>query len=71
MAFRVELTPRALRDLGAIYEHIQAESSTQAFAWFNGLEAAILSLEQQPERGSVTRETSRLRQLLYGNKPHI
>jgi toxin ParE1/3/4 len=71
MAFRVELTARALRDLATIYEHIQAETSTQAFAWFNRLEAAILSLEQHPERGTVTRESLRFRQLLHGNKPHI
>ena len=71
MAFRVKLTVRARRDLAAIYEYIHAESSAQAFAWFNGLEAAILRLEQRPERGAVTRESSRLRQLLYGNKPHI
>jgi plasmid stabilization system protein ParE len=71
MTFRVELTARAQRDLAAIYEYIHAESSILAFEWFNGLEAAILSLEQRPERGTVTRESLRLRQLLYGNKPHI
>jgi len=71
MAFRVELTDRAYRDLAAIYEYIQANSSGQAFRWFNGLESAILSLEKHPKRGTVTREDSRLRQLLYGNKPHV
>ncbi len=71
MGFRVELTARALRDLNAIYQHIQGDSSPRAFAWFNGLEAVILSLEQHPERGPLTRESPRLRQLLYGNKPHI
>src|SRR3974377_1190584 len=68
MAFRVELTARAERDLAAIYEYIQAGSSKQAFLWFNGLEDAILSLEKRPERGRLTRENSRLRQLLAGNK---
>lgn len=71
MAFRVELTDRAYRDLAAIYEYIQAGSSGQAFRWFNGLERAILSLEKHPKRGTVTREDSRLRQLLYSNKPHV
>ena len=70
MAFRVELTARAERDLAAIYEYIQAGSSKQAFLWFNGLEDAILSLEKRPERGRLTRENPRLRQLLYGKKPH-
>src|SRR5271157_218505 len=70
MAFRVELTSRAQRDLAAIYEYIHAGSSIHAFHWFNGLEDAILSLENHPERGTLTRENSRLRQLLYGPKPH-
>ncbi len=70
MAFRVELTARARRDLAAIYDYIEAASSSQAFRWFNGLNDAIVSLENRPERGSVTRENSHLRQLLYGNKPH-
>ncbi len=71
MAFHVELTARAHRDLAAIYEYIQAGSSDRAFRWFNRLEDVILSLEKRPERGSVTRENPRLRQLLYENKPHI
>jgi toxin ParE1/3/4 len=69
--YLVELTARAARDLAAIYEYIHAESSEQAFEWFNGLEAAILSLASQPERGMRTRENPVLRQLLYGNKPHV
>jgi toxin ParE1/3/4 len=71
MTFRVELTARAQRDLAAIYEFIRAGSSIPAFHWFNGLEDAILSLEHHPERGTITRENSRLRQLLYGNKPRL
>lgn len=71
MEFLVELSDRAQRDLAAIYEFIEADSSTQAFAWFIGLEEAVLSLSNQPERGTRTRENPALRQLLYGNKPHI
>ncbi len=71
MAFLVELTNRAQRDLAAIYEYIQAETSDQAFRWFNGLEAAIFSLASQPEYGVRTPENSALRQLLDGNKPHV
>ena len=71
MAFLVELTNRAQRDLAAIYEYIQAETSDQASRWFNGLEAAIFSLASQPERGVCTAENSALRQLLYGNRPHV
>jgi toxin ParE1/3/4 len=69
--FLVELTARAERDLAAIYEYIHAESSEHAFEWFNGLEAAILSLATQPECGMHTPENPSLRQLLYGNKPHV
>ena len=57
MEFRVELAERAQRDLAAIYEYIHAESSERAFEWFNGLEAAILSLASQPEPGTRTRES--------------
>ena len=71
MEYLVELTARAERDLGAIYEYIHAESSEHAFEWFNGLEAAILSLASQPERGMRTPENPALRQLLYGNKRHV
>ena len=71
MAYRVELTARAQRDLAAIYAYIHAGACTQAFEWFNGLEVAILSLEERPERGTATRENSRLRQLLYGNKRNV
>jgi plasmid stabilization system protein ParE len=71
MEFIVELTSRAERDLAAVYEYIHAESSDRAFKWFNGLEAAILSLARQPERSKRTKENSGLRHLLYGNKPHV
>jgi toxin ParE1/3/4 len=71
MEFLVELTSRAERDLAAIYEYIHAESSDQAFRWFNGLEDTIYSLSSQPERGVCTRENATLRQILYGRKPHV
>ena len=70
MAYHVELTARANRDLKWIYERIHAEDSIQAFEWFNGLEATILSLEKHPARGAVTPENKNLRQLLYVGKPH-
>jgi plasmid stabilization system protein ParE len=71
MTYRVELTARAGRNLRRIYRDINAEHSGQARAWFNGLEAAILSLDEHPARGAVIPEGSNLRHLLYGNKPHI
>ena len=71
MAFRVELTARAGRDLRLIYHHIYADSSVQASTWFNGLEATVYSLGEYPNRGAITPESKKLRHLLYGNKPHI
>jgi toxin ParE1/3/4 len=71
MAYHVELMPRADRDLRDIYWRIHADDSPQAFAWFNGLEAMIYSLDKHPSRGAVTPESSKLRHLLYGAKPHV
>jgi plasmid stabilization system protein ParE len=71
MTYRVELTTRASRDLKRIFRHINAENSPQAVAWFNSLEAAILSLEQYPQRSAATPENKTLRHLLFGNKPNI
>jgi len=70
MPYRVELTARADRNLRRIYREINANHSGQAHAWFNGLEAIILSLDEYPARGSVAPEGANLRHLLYGNKPH-
>jgi hypothetical protein len=41
MAYRVEVTARAGRDLGSIYERINAEESLAAAKWFNGLDQAV------------------------------
>jgi plasmid stabilization system protein ParE len=71
MAYLVDVTDRALRDLAIIYRRIEAESSAQAARWFDGLEKAILSLEDYPNRGPVTPEDRTVRQLLYGKKPYV
>jgi len=69
MPYLVRLTDRALRDLEAIYEFIEADASEKAFQWFNELTEAIYSLERFPERGPVTPENKKLRHLLFGKKP--
>jgi mRNA-degrading endonuclease RelE of RelBE toxin-antitoxin system len=56
--------------LNDIYLRIQADSSPSAAKWFNGLEDAIISLENLPERGMIVPRTRR-RQLFYGNKPDV
>ena len=71
MAYRVELTARAGQDLRHIYRRIHARDSEQAFAWFNGLTAMIYSLGENPARGAIPPANKKLRQLFYGNKPHI
>jgi len=71
MAYRVDLTERAARDLRRIYHTVNADASAQAHAWFNGLEGLILSLDEHPARGAVTPEGSSFRHLLYGQKPHV
>jgi toxin ParE1/3/4 len=71
MAYHVRLTSRALRDLHRIYQRIEAEVSFQAADWFAGLEEAIYSLEQHPNRAPTIPEDRKLRHLLYGKKPHV
>ena len=70
MRYLVRLTDRALRDMHAIYEFIDAEVSESAFAWFNDLAREIFSLERFPESGAVIRESKKLRHLLFGKKPN-
>jgi plasmid stabilization system protein ParE len=71
MPFLVSLLPRAQRDLEAIYNYIQADSSSAAHRWFNGLADAIETLATNPEIHPRTPEHPELRHLLYGRKPHI
>lgn len=68
MAYRVELTDRAERDLRRLYRDIAAANSVLAAAWFNGLETAILGLSDIPHRCPPAPEDNRLRHLLYGRK---
>ena len=69
MLYLVRLADRALRDMEAIYEFIDAEASESAFAWFNHLAREIYSLERFPERGAVIQESKKLRHLLFGKRP--
>jgi toxin ParE1/3/4 len=70
MAYLVNLTGRAMRDLAHLYRAIHAEHSDAALKWYRGLKDAIFSLEKQPNRCPLTPESDKLRHLLYGNKPH-
>jgi toxin ParE1/3/4 len=73
MAYRVELTDRAARDLRLLFLGIHADESDAA-RWFNGMEQAIATLRESPGRCGVAPESRHgqiIRQFLYGNKPHI
>jgi toxin ParE1/3/4 len=75
MAYAVELTRRAERDLSDLYEYLSAQHSSVARRWFNGLEKAIFTLERFPRRCQRAPEAPRtgrpLRHLLYGTKPNL
>lgn len=75
MAFLVELTLRARRDLIDIYERISADDSEVAARWFNGLQKAIEALERFPRRCPVAPESKKggqqLRHSLYGSKHDV
>lgn len=71
MAYRVDFTDRAARDLRRLYHTIDGAKSPQAHAWFNGLERLVLSLDEHPARGAILPDDSGLRQLLYGGRPNV
>jgi mRNA-degrading endonuclease RelE of RelBE toxin-antitoxin system len=75
VTYRVELTARAERDLEWLFVEKNAAESKAAARWFNGLEEAVLSLEDYPSRCPAAPESKKaklpLHQLLYGKKPHI
>ena len=71
MRYRVRFTERAARDLEEIHEFVGADSAEYAAAWFARLTDVIDSLEIYPQRGAVAPEDRKLRQLLFGTKPHV
>lgn len=68
MAYAVNLTARAERDLARLYDEINAADSEAARKWYRGLKKQILSLEKLPFRCAVTPENKTLRHLLYGHR---
>jgi toxin ParE1/3/4 len=71
MGYLVRFSARAERDLGALFFNIRAESSEGARKWYFRLIDAILSLEEMPNRCPYALESRRLRNLLFGRRPHI
>jgi|GEM_PF-116436 len=75
MAFRVEVSPRAVEDLDAITEYIENHGSFErAEKWFDEMIAAIASLSEMPCRCPVAGESKDLGQevrfLLHGKRRH-
>jgi len=73
MAFRVEISPEAFGNLGAIAAHIQQHGSFEsAERWFNGIVIAIRSLGEMPNRCPLAGESDNLqtevRLLLHGKR---
>jgi len=74
MTYRVEFRPRAEQDLETLFRYLIQEAPLSGRLWINGLEAAIYSLRELPERCPIARPFSRqgveVRLLLYGRRPH-
>lgn len=75
MAYLVEFSARATRDLELLYLEKNAAESQLAARWYNGLEEAVDALGSHPHRCPLAPESGKLRrklrQLLYGKKPHV
>jgi toxin ParE1/3/4 len=75
MTYLVEFAARAARDLEILYVEKNAAESHAAARWYNGLEQAVYALASYPHRCPVAPEARRakrkLRNLLYGKKPHV
>jgi toxin ParE1/3/4 len=71
MAYLVNVTARATRDLAELYGEINAEHFEAALKWYRGLKQVIVSLEHHPTRCPLMPGEDDFRQLLYGHKPHV
>ncbi len=62
MAYRVNITARAERDLELLFGHLNAEGSDAALEWYRGSMEAILRLEEQPNRCPAKADMPRRRE---------
>lgn len=74
MSYRVEMAKNAEVQLEELYLWVIERAPSQGAAWFNGLERAILLLEQLPKRYRIAPESfdpdQPVRVLNYGRSPH-
>ena len=75
MAYRVDIAKNAEGELEELYFWVAARAPQQGAKWFNGLERAVLSLDQSPKRCPIAPENidpdRAVRVLSYGRKPHV
>jgi len=75
MAYRVEISKNAETELEQLYLWVVGRAPQQGAKWFNGLERAILALDQHAERCPVAPESfdpdRPVRVLSYGRRPHV
>jgi toxin ParE1/3/4 len=75
MAYRVEIARSAEAELEELYLWVVERAPIQGATWFNGLERAILALEQLPKRFRIASERldpdRPIRVLNYGRSPHV
>ena len=74
MAYRVEIARLAEADLEELHLWLVERAPQQGARWFNGLERAVLSLDQHPKPCPVAPESldpdHPVRVLSHGRKPH-
>lgn len=75
MVYRVDLARNAEVELEQLYLWVVERAPQQRASWFNGLERAILTLDQHPDRCPVAPESidpdHPVRVLSYGRKPLV
>jgi plasmid stabilization system protein ParE len=76
MAYAVQITARALREIDEALEWLAAGSRAAAARWYEKLMEAVRSLEDQSERCGLAPEDEwyeggELRQMLYGKRRGI
>ena len=72
MKYRVLIEPPARDDIDEAWLWIAGRNPAAAVKWFNGLEAAIQTLETFPQRFPLAEESqafdAEIRQLVYGKR---
>ena len=72
MKYRVIIQPPAAAEMDEAYLWIAERAPDSATEWFNGLEVAIFSLEDFPQRCPLAQESKafdvEIRQLIYGKR---